>query len=103
MSNLWIFGDSFSIKRPIDLKNYDSLLWHEELGELLKVNKVLYSARPGVANSFIFSSFIEKLSDIDVDNDFILIQLTSPHRKWFFKEHPELGNYSVVFSYNDDK
>jgi hypothetical protein len=94
---LWIFGDSFSVARENinkgDIEPWH--LWHERLANNLGFSRYLNFAQWGVSNEFILDKLLTHQLEYQ-DGDYIVIQLTSPSRQWFFKEKPELGNYYIV-------
>ena len=110
MSNLWVFGDSYSA----DSKDWNSgqkygaqsldNTWYELLSKKLKVSNVLLHSQKGVANEWIYTEVITHQSSFD-DGDYVIIQLTSQNRKWFLRDSPELSNifYSQIHYNNKDE
>ena len=94
---LWIFGDSFSVSREnVNKGNIEPWrLWHERLADNLGLSEYLNYALWGVSNEYILDKFLTHQLEYQ-PGDYIVIQVTSGARQWFFKEHPELGNYYVV-------
>jgi len=94
---LWVFGDSFSVAREnINKGKIDNWpLWHEQLGANLNLPKYLNYAQWGVSNEYILEKFLEHQLKYEPD-DYIVIQLTSSSRQWFFKEKPELANFYIA-------
>ena len=92
---LWVFGCSFSIgsnfKHP-NLWQYDKN-WIDIVYEDLKFDQVANFAQFGVSNEFIFKNVVEQSVKYSA-GDVIIIQLTSPIRKWFFPDDPVLSNFT---------
>jgi hypothetical protein len=90
---LWIFGDSFSL--PSDaFKGIDHNLWLDILAINLGEEKYFNAAEWGVSNEYILDTFHQQYSKINKD-DYVIVQLTSAYRQWFFEEKPYLANYYV--------
>jgi hypothetical protein len=91
--NLHVYGCSYSIgssfKHP-KLWDYTKN-WIDIVAKELKVKNVENHSQFGVSNEFIFKKVIEN-SITWKDGDFVLIQLTSVVRKWFFPDDPALSN-----------
>lgn len=89
---LWIFGDSFSVPREKinNPPNYN--LWPELLSKNLNLDEYHNYAEWGVSNDYIYDQFNQK-TELFKPGDFILIQLTSIDRQWFFEDNPTFGNY----------
>jgi hypothetical protein len=93
---LWTFGDSFSLPRyHINQgKDIDYPLWLEIIGSNLNEEKYFNAAEWGVSNEYILDSFQQQYSNISKD-DYVIVQLTSSYRQWFFPDKPDLGNYYI--------
>jgi len=94
---LWVFGDSFSVARENinkgDIEQWQ--LWHERLANNLGFLEYQNFSNWGVSNDYILDQLLTHQLEYQ-DGDYIVIQLTSARRQWFFKEKPELSNYYVV-------
>jgi hypothetical protein len=90
MSNLWVFGDSFTVHSE---KNED-ISWTKKLAKKLKVKNYYNYSQFGASNDFITANFESFLSEIKPD-DYIIILVTFKSRIWFFYEHPELSNLNM--------
>lgn len=92
---LWVFGCSFSIGSEFKHSNlweYDKN-WLDIIYENLKFNEVANFSQFGVSNEFIFKNVVEQ-SIRYASGDVVIIQLTSPIRKWFFPDDPVLSNFT---------
>jgi hypothetical protein len=90
---LWVFGDSFSISNDYknkDLWNYDTN-WIVEVQKKLQLSQSLVISQFGVSNEWIFKHFIQETGNFQ-SGDFVICQLTSPNRHWFFEDRPALSN-----------
>lgn len=85
-SNLWIFGDSYSVIYHDDTDS----IWQHLVAQDLDCNLNVYS-KNGVAQDWIFHQ-IESLRDKISADDYVVIILTDPSRFWFFEERPDLSN-----------
>ena len=94
MSKLWIVGDSYSIGSSYkqNLWQYDEN-WIDIVSKQLNVqdNDVENFSQFGVSNDYIFKKLIESFYQFQ-ENDYVIIQTTSPSRKWFFVDDPGLSN-----------
>jgi hypothetical protein len=107
---LWVFGDSYTADgrktkgsdnwQDID-KNWVELL-QEKLGEV----QLNIHASPGAANEWIFNEVQEHIDEF-TPNDFVVVQLSCPSRRWFFEDRPEASNFQyspgVNLSKNEEK
>ena len=89
---IWFFGDSYSTP-PVK----DSNLWQYKINWMSQLASNLstdakYVSSYGVANEWILHNFIENQINFK-DNDYIIVQTTSSHRRWFFEDRPQLGNF----------
>jgi hypothetical protein len=100
---LYIFGDSFSTPHehksevigpngivsflPLE-KNWTSIVSEELTGSRNHVNESVL----GCANEFIFHKLTERESSFK-SGDYVIVQLTSYYREWFFEDKPHMGNY----------
>lgn len=93
---LWVFGDSFSVAREnINKGNIESWpLWHELLAGNLNLDRYNNYAQWGVSNEYILEQFLTHQMKYE-PGDYIVIQLTSSARQWFFKDAPEIANFYV--------
>lgn len=93
---LWIFGDSFSVAREsVNNGNIESWpLWHEALAEHLNLDGYFNYSQWGVSNEYILEQFLTHQMKYK-PGDYIVIQLTSSARQWFFKDSPSVANFYV--------
>lgn len=100
---LYIFGDSFSTPYdhkdevvgpdgfvnflPLE-KNWTSIVSEKLTGSSNHVNE----SAIGCSNEYIFHRLRERESSIK-SGDFVIIQLTSFYREWFFEDKPHMANY----------
>jgi hypothetical protein len=97
--NLWVFGCSFSVGS----KFHNNKLWKypenwiDIVAKNLGITNVNNFAQFGVSNEFIFKSFGENFGNFR-SGDYVLIQTTSPIRKWFFEDHPNHSNITNMRS-----
>jgi hypothetical protein len=91
MSNLWVFGDSFTIHSE---KN-EKISWTYKLAKKLGVKNYYNYSQFGAANDFITSMLETYAKEIKSD-DYIIVLVTYKSRIWFFEDHPELGNLNTV-------
>ena len=95
---LWIFGDSFSI--PSEFKheclwNYTEN-WIDQVAADLEIkNGISNFSQFGCSNDYIFKNLIEQSNNFN-KNDYVIIQLTSGSRKWFFEDEPALSNLNKL-------
>jgi hypothetical protein len=93
---LWEFGDSFSVAREHvndgDIEQWP--LWHEALAGHLNLDRYLNYAQWGLSNEYILEQFLTHQKKYE-PGDYIVIQLTSSARQWFFKDAPEIANFHV--------
>lgn len=94
---LWVFGDSFSVARPnINKGNISSWsLWHEIVATNLGFAGYQNYAQWGVSNEYILEKFLNHQLEFNF-GDYIVIQLTSSSRQWFFKDRPEIANFYLA-------
>jgi len=93
MSNLWVFGDSYTVHSD---KNKD-LLWPSKLAKKLDVKNFNNWSQYGVSNEYISSGFNLHSRNIQKD-DYIIFIVTWKGRNWFFEDHPEMSNLNMVNS-----
>jgi hypothetical protein len=93
---LWTFGDSFSLPRDHinNGEGIDHPLWLEMVGSNLNEERYFNAAEWGVSNEYILDTFYQQYPNINKD-DYVIIQLTSAYRQWFFLDKPDLGNYYI--------
>jgi len=116
----WFFGDSYSI--PLDSVAQGSdveagkIQTHPSYGALwpyednwislvckgLKVSTANIVAQYGVANDYIFKNVVDHYPHMQ-DGDYVIIQLTSSNRKWFFPEEPALSNIVQRVGYTPER
>ena len=100
---LYIFGDSFSTPHehksevigpngivsflPLE-KNWTSIVSEELTGSRNHVNESVL----GCANEYIFHKLTERELSFK-SGDYVIVQLTSHYREWFFEDKPHMGNY----------
>jgi len=104
MSNLWFFGDSYSIEVPHEgheYWDYDNN-WMSYIAQDLPIEQTFISSQYGVSNDFIFKSFIEHTSQYQ-SNDCVIVQLTGKSRKWFFENEPHWSNIFNSFGFPPDQ
>lgn len=93
---LWVFGDSFSVARESinkgDIEAWP--LWHEAVATKLNLSGYHNYAQWGVSNEYILEQFLTQQLKYE-PGDYIIIQLTSSARQWFFKDAPEVANFYV--------
>lgn len=89
---LWSFGDSFSVHRSLidNPPNYN--LWLELVCKNLNLNYYESHADWGVSNDWIYNNF-DSFTTKFKPGDFIILQLTSFDRQWFFEDKPHYSNY----------
>lgn len=96
MNKLWIFGDSFSSCFQTHLnKHEENGIWTEHLAEYLNVADIEYRSAYGYSNEYIFKTILDNFLAIKSE-DYIIVQLTSPYRRWFIKEDPSYCNYHTI-------
>jgi len=100
---LWVFGDSFSTPqehmsgmqrsggapkfKPLD-KTWTSIVSKN----LTKNTEHQNFAIQGCSNEYIWTTLITQRPNIEKD-DYVIVQLTSAYRKWFFEDRPHLANH----------
>lgn len=92
---LWIFGDSYSIETTAQDKNFHNHYdknWIDHVSDDLNEHDVRVCSEYGVSNDFIFAFFLQHANDFK-SGDHVIVQLTSPARKWFFEKEPYLSNF----------
>ena len=94
---LWVFGDSFSVGRPdINSGNGNGFpLWTELVTTGLGFSTYNNYSQWGVSNEYIINQFMEHHREFE-SGDYVIIQLTSAGRQWFFKNSPELANIYIA-------
>jgi predicted nuclease of predicted toxin-antitoxin system len=97
MSDLWVFGDSFSFTNKTDTD-----IWQFLLAEKLNVAGLHNYSAYGAANDWIYNSFKTHISNIK-DEDYIIIQTTDPARKWFIEDQPTVGNLATLLSLTNEE
>lgn len=104
---LWIFGDSYSADNAMwnsgqthGIQQIENP-WYKILATSLKVDEIKLVSKKGVANDWIYSEVIKHQPQFQKD-DYVVIQLTSRNRQWFFPEYPELSNiFNSKVEYNN--
>ena len=91
MSNLWVFGDSFTVHSE---KNQE-ISWTYKLAKKLGVKNYYNHSQFGSSNDFISANLEYYANQIKPD-DYIIILVTFKARVWFFEDHPELSNLNAV-------
>jgi hypothetical protein len=102
---LYIFGDSFSTPHehkdeiigpggqvkfmPLE-KNWTSIV-NESLND---GNNYVNESILGCSNEYIFHKLSEKESAFK-GGDYVIVQLTSFYREWFFEDKPHMANYLI--------
>ena len=89
---LWVFGDSFSISREQLRDKPEFMIWPEIVSHNLNLENYYNYAEWGVSNEYIYHQYHIHSAEIK-PGDYIVIQLTSIDRQWFFKDIPTKGNY----------
>lgn len=92
---LWLFGCSFSVSSNFKHPNlwvYDKN-WIDIINEEFNFSNIENFSQFGVSNEFIFKNVVEQ-SVRYTSGDIIIVQLTSPVRKWFFPQDPVLSNFT---------
>jgi hypothetical protein len=79
--SLWVFGDSYAEQYP-NLKDQ----WMTRVANLLDTD-VRSFGLVGSSVEFTYHSFNNIRNEIK-ENDIIILALTTPSRRWFFKRHP---------------
>ena len=103
MNNLFVFGDSFSLKNYksygdyINFKGYIPKMYHEQIAEKLNL-KLDISAYPGCDNYTIFNYFIEKIDVIKKD-DYVIFNWTDINRFRLVKND---GTWLVIYPHMID-
>jgi len=103
MNNLFVFGDSFSLKNYesygdyINFKGYIPKMYHEQIAEKLNL-KLDISAYQGCDNYTIFEYFIEKIDKIKKD-DYVIFNWTDISR---FRLVQNDGTWIVIYPYMID-
>ena len=69
---------------------------------LTNIDGIEYRSDYGYSNEYIFKTFRDDIKNFDIE-DIVLVQLTEPGRRWFFKDHPTVGNYHVITYMTNDK
>ena len=94
---LHVFGCSFSVgssfKHPALWKYSEN--WIDIVARGLKVHELENHSQFGVSNDYIFKRLIEESSNF-CSGDYVIVQLTSGSRKWFFPNDPALSNITTL-------
>ena len=116
----WFFGDSYSIPLDsvagnIDVESGGAIrrpaygkLWKYQDNWISLVCKGLKEksanivAQYGVSNDYVFKHFADHYPHI-LDGDYVVIQLTSSNRKWFFPDEPALSNIVQSVGYTPER
>tara|TARA_B100000497_G_C7627888_1_gene377302 strand:+ start:366 stop:1229 length:864 start_codon:yes stop_codon:yes gene_type:complete len=105
MGKLWIFGDSFTNapleKRMLvndlvfieETKKDFSMTWQSLLCQKLGLSEICNHGMPGIGLDYIQWRYVQERTDIDKENDVIIIGHTMPARRWFIQKSPELSNF----------
>lgn len=99
MSNLWIFGDSFSY---VNSSHPDKNSWLFLLSDKLNVDSIRNYSAFGASNSWIYYNFKQHINEIEPD-DYVIVQITDPYRQWFVKKSPTVGNLATLMSLTDSE
>ena len=108
MSNLWVFGDSYSIptgyinseagiKAKVDSKVYTTN-WVDQVVEKLDVSSLNLYSQFGVSNEWIFKQVMEQSNNFNPE-DYVIVQLTNGNRHWWFPEMETESNLPQIFSH----
>tara|TARA_B110000503_G_C7004302_1_gene352891 strand:+ start:111 stop:815 length:705 start_codon:yes stop_codon:yes gene_type:complete len=104
---LYIFGDSFSVSKeyflttPIYKNNKEKIdnTGLESWIDIVAANlgkEVNNQATIGASNEWIMNLFFNGDTNNFKDDDYIIIQLSSTNRRWFFPDRPHLGNFHTT-------
>tara|TARA_X000001036_G_scaffold4989_1_gene4495 strand:- start:113 stop:964 length:852 start_codon:yes stop_codon:yes gene_type:complete len=100
MSNLYLFGDSFTadipnnetsalnITKKVDKKD----VWTYQLADMLNV-KPIFISKHGTGLDWCQFQFDRRLKKINKDKDYIVISHTAPSRRWFVEKSPQCSNF----------
>lgn len=89
---IWFFGDSYSTPPEKDSNLWQfKINWMSQLASNLNTD-AKYVSSCGVANEWILHNFIENQINFK-ENDYVIVQTTTSHRRWFFEDRPHLGNF----------
>ena len=91
MSNLWVFGDSYTRHSQTNQENF----WTFKLAKMLNVKTYHNWSQYGISNEYICDGFMEHSSSIS-PKDYIIFIITSKSRHWFFENRPEISNLNMV-------
>jgi hypothetical protein len=91
MSNLWVFGDSFTKHSQSNQEDF----WTFKLAKMLGVQTYHNWSQYGVSNEYICDGFIEHSDNIQQD-DYLIFIITWKSRHWFFEDRPEVSNFNMM-------
>ena len=91
MSNLWIFGDSYTKHSQSNQEDF----WTFKLAKKLGVETYHNWSQYGASNEYISAGFIDHSANINQD-DYLVFIITWKGRHWFFEDHPELANLNTM-------
>ena len=91
MSNLWIFGDSYTKHSQSNQEDF----WTFKLAKKLGVSTYHNWSQYGVSNEYICQGVMEHGDNMNPD-DYLIFIVTWKGRQWFFEDHPELSNLNTM-------
>lgn len=91
MSNLWVFGDSYTQHSQSNQEDF----WTFKLAKKLGVETYHNWSQYGVSNEYISEGFTRYGNEINQD-DFLIFIITWKSRHWFFEERPEVSNLNMM-------
>ena len=91
MSNLWVFGDSYTQHSQSNQEN----CWTFQVAKKLGVKTYHNWSQYGVSNEYISEGFTRHSNEITQD-DFLIFIITWKSRHWFFEDRPEVSNLNMM-------
>lgn len=100
MSTLWLLGDSFSSAQDADTA-IDPRTWMKQLAPRLGVERVANLSIRGVSQEYTWFRLHEILRDQVEPDDYIVIALTHPARRWYHPKYPEISRYEHIWKFGE--
>ena len=100
MTTLWILGDSFSSAKDADTP-IDPRTWMKQLAPRLGVDRVANLSIRGVSQEYTWFRLHEILRDQVEPDDYMVIALTHPARRWYHPKYPEISRYEHVWKFSE--
>jgi hypothetical protein len=99
MSKLYIIGDSYSSAAEKD-KDIDPRTWMCRLAESLGVEEIVNKSQRGTSQEWAWRQLHQLIPDM-LPEDYLVVVLTHPARKWYHRDYPEISRYEYIWKFKE--